>query len=169
VTAHLKVEIEGASPTACIVTLRGEHGRDTADAVAGVMRLASAYRDILVDLAECTFVDSSLIRTLLQAASQAHGRGGTLELVVARGQNPVRRTLETARIEDLLTFHPTRAAGVASFARRQRASVRPPSAGCSRKATDDVVQNESAAPQARPDANCDAPSVDAPPCDRDQH
>jgi anti-anti-sigma factor len=118
VTAHGAVEITASSTTACIVTLRGDHDPDTANAVTGVMKLASAYRYILVDLVECTFLDSSLIRTLVQAAHQALSRGGALELVVPPGRTPVRRTLEVAHIDDLLAFHPTSAAGLASLAKR---------------------------------------------------
>ena len=116
--ARCAVEIAAASTAACIVTLRGDHDPDTADAVAGVMGLASAYRYILVDLVECTFLDSSLIRTLVGAAHQALSRGGALELVVPPDRSPVRRTLEIAHIDDLLAFHSTRAAGLASLAKR---------------------------------------------------
>ena len=93
--ARCAVEIAAASTAACIVTLRGDH-----------------------DLVECTFLDSSLIRTLVGAAHQALSRGGALELVVPPDRSPVRRTLEIAHIDDLLAFHSTRAAGLASLAKR---------------------------------------------------
>jgi anti-anti-sigma factor len=126
VTTHVNVQIESYSATACIVVLRGEHDLTTADAVATVMQLASAYRDVLVDLESCTFADSSLINTLLQAARHARERGGALELVLAPGRDPVRRTFEIAQIDALLVFHPTRAAGAASLATREHPTHPPP-------------------------------------------
>ena len=115
-TARPRVQIEPHSATACIVTLRGEHDPSTIAELALVMNLASAYRYVLVDLSECLFLDSSVVKTLLQAAELAHERAGALEVVaVADSKNAVRRALEVMSIDTLVRVHPTRATGVASL------------------------------------------------------
>jgi anti-anti-sigma factor len=143
-SAHVKVEIETVSAAACTVVLRGEHDLHTADAVATVMELARAYRDVLVDLEQCTFLDSSLINALLQAAKHARERGGALELIIAPGGSPVRRTLEIARIDALLVFHPSRPAGVASIRSREQATIVMPRGGHSLKAKVENVEDDAA-------------------------
>ena len=80
------------------------------------MNLASTYRSVLVDLSECSFLDSTVVKTLLQGAELAGERGGALALVaVDRSGDAVRRALEVLRVGTLVAVHPTRAAGVASF------------------------------------------------------
>ena len=111
------VEIEIHSAAACIVTLRGEHDPSTMGQIAGVLNVASAHRHVLVDLSECSFLDSTVVRTLLLAAELAGERGGALEFVAAaRSGNAVRRALEVMRVDAVVAVHASRAAGVARFA-----------------------------------------------------
>jgi stage II sporulation protein AA (anti-sigma F factor antagonist) len=115
VTAHA-VDIEIHSRAACVVTLRGEHDPSTIRELATAMNLATAYQYVLVDLSECTFLDSSAINTLLQAAELASERGGALELVADVGRHDaVRRALEIMGIDGLLLIHATRTAGLISL------------------------------------------------------
>lgn len=80
------------------------------------MDLASDCRRILVDLSECSFLDSWVLKTLLQADVLARKRGGRLELVaVDNRQDAARRTLQITNVGELLRVHPTRATGVASL------------------------------------------------------
>jgi anti-anti-sigma factor len=115
VPAQPTTEIEIHSPTACIVTLRGEHDASSSEAVTMALMLARSYTHLLVDLAGCHFVDSSVINVLLLAGKRAREHGGALELVVPTDTTPVRRTLEIANVQGTLPFHATRAAGIASI------------------------------------------------------
>ena len=115
-TTHPKVEFQAYSPIACIVTLRGEQDLSGADVVAAALDIASAYAYVLVDLTYCTFADSSLLNMLVRAAKHAQGSGGALELVVAAGRDAVRRTIEVAKIDTLVTLHATRGEGIAAIA-----------------------------------------------------
>jgi anti-sigma B factor antagonist len=116
VTAKPNAEIEIHSDAACVVTLRGEHDLSTSRELAMVMNLGTAYRHVLVDLSECTFLDSSALGALLRAAELARERAGALELVVApRRGDAVRRALEIMGIDALLVIHPSRASAIASI------------------------------------------------------
>jgi anti-anti-sigma factor len=112
VAAQPTTEIEIHSPQACIVTLRGEHDASTSEALTMALTLARGYTHVLVDLAGCHFVDSSVINALLLAAKRAREQGGAVELVVPVDTNPVRRTLEIANVQMMLPFHATRAEGL---------------------------------------------------------
>jgi anti-anti-sigma factor len=115
VAAHAKIEIQIHSPNACIVTLRGEHDASSSEAVTLALAAARNYGNILIDLGECTFVDSSLISALLVAAQRARELGGALALALPAEADAVRRTLEIANIQMILPFHATREAGLASI------------------------------------------------------
>jgi anti-sigma B factor antagonist len=108
VAAQPTTEIEIHSPTVCIVTLRGEHDASTTEAVTMALTLARGYTHVLVDLAGCQFVDSSLINALLLASKRARERGGAVVLVVPTDTTPVRRTLEIANVQMVMPFYATR-------------------------------------------------------------
>ena len=120
--AQPTTEIEIHSPTACIVTLRGEHDAASSEAITLAVTLARSYTNVLVDLGSCSFVDSTVIGVLLAAAKRAREHGGALELVVPVEMTPVRRTLEIANVQGRLPFHATRADGIATFAARRRST-----------------------------------------------
>ena len=126
--AQANIEIQIHSSNICIVTLRGEHDAASSEAVTLALAAARHYGNILVDLGECTFVDSSLISALLLAAKRARQLGGALELVVPVEANAVRRTLEIANVQMLLPFHATREPGSRTSGRRGRAGACPASA-----------------------------------------
>ena len=115
--AQPTTEIEIHSPSACIVTLRGEHDASSSEALTMALALARGYADVLVDLAACEFVDSSVINALLLATRRAREQGGTIELVVPVGTTAVRRTLGIANVQMILPFHATRAEGVERLGR----------------------------------------------------
>jgi anti-anti-sigma factor len=118
VAAQPTTEIEIHSQAACIVTLRGEHDASSSEAVTMALTLARGYTNVLVDLAGCHFVDSSVINALLLACKRAREQGGAVELVVPVDTTSVRRTLEIANVQGMLPFHATREAGIASLERR---------------------------------------------------
>ncbi len=122
--AQTTIEIEIHSPSVCLVTLRGEHDASSSEAVTLALAVARGYGNILVDLAACTFVDSTVINALLAAAKRARQLDGTLELVVPAESNPVRRALEIANVQMVMPFHASRAAGIAGIEARKRRVAR---------------------------------------------
>jgi anti-anti-sigma regulatory factor len=120
VTPEPEVDFEIASPTICVIVLRGEHDVSTKASVAVTMGLAGDYRYVLVDLTECTFVDSMLVGAIAKGANRARTGGGELELAACVGRDPVRRSLELMRIDDLIAVHGSRAEGIASLERAEQ-------------------------------------------------
>jgi anti-anti-sigma factor len=107
------IQVEFHSDTAAIVTLRGEHDLGSKLAVSRALAEASGRRDVLVDLSECTFLDSSVISALLQASNRLHEHAGLLELVIPEGAHPaVLRVFELMSLERLLPVHGTREAAL---------------------------------------------------------
>jgi anti-sigma B factor antagonist len=134
VAAQPTTEIEIHSPATCIVTLRGEHDASTSEAVTMALTLARGYANVLVDLAGCRFVDSSLINALLLASKRAREHGGVVALVVPTGATAVRRIFEIANVQMVMPFHATRAEGIESIEsfggqRRRSAPLIIPEAG----------------------------------------
>jgi anti-anti-sigma factor len=89
---------------AAIVSLRGEHDLATAPVIRDA--LSPVFGDVLVDLSECTFVDSTVIGALIAASQELQREGHTLALVVPPENADVARTLEIVRIGELLQVHP---------------------------------------------------------------
>jgi anti-anti-sigma factor len=103
----IAVELDAA--TAAIVTLREEHDVDTQRRVAKALEMTSECRHVVVDLSECTFIDSSVIKVLLLASNDQCKRGGLLELVIPTGEHiAVRRVFELMSLERQLPIHETR-------------------------------------------------------------
>ena len=74
------------------------------------LAVASSHLAVLVDLSECTYIDSAVLGELLVAWSRLRERDGALELVVRRDAHALRRTLEVATAA--LRYHETRSAGI---------------------------------------------------------
>lgn len=102
------IEIEVRSFDVAIVTLRGEQDLQTKAEVVRALDLASITPNVLVDLAGCTFIDSSVISTLLRASNDLHRRGGLLELVIpSETHRAIRAVFELMGLQRVLPIHET--------------------------------------------------------------
>ena len=72
--------------------LRGEHDLSTAPEVRAA--LSSISGSVLVDLADCAFIDSTIIGALITASQELEREGHVLELYVPPENLTVSRTLE---------------------------------------------------------------------------
>jgi anti-anti-sigma factor len=101
----VQVEIRPARAPqfAAIVSLLGEHDLATAPALRET--LAPFLGDLLVDLSECTFVDSTVIGALIACAQQLQREGHALSLVVPPENANIARTLDIVRIRELVRVH----------------------------------------------------------------
>jgi anti-anti-sigma factor len=95
----------GVSPYAAVVKLCGEHDVATRDELTGA--LAPLYGDLLLDLSECEFIDSSVIALVLRKSQELTRDGHRIELVVEAGSN-VERALQIVDIRQFLTIHDQR-------------------------------------------------------------
>jgi anti-sigma B factor antagonist len=91
-------EEEGGS----VLALTGECDMSTVSQLSEALEEAlRAGKPLLVDLSELTFLDSSCLRTLLQASEKAGPDAG---LSLRRGPDEVMRVLEIAGVMDKLHF-----------------------------------------------------------------
>lgn len=101
---HVEVELRPANAPAyaAIVSLHGEH--DLASSADVEAALAGIYGSILVDLTECEFIDTTVIRIVLVKRQELEREGHRLELVVPP-ENQISRTLGVLGLRDVLIVH----------------------------------------------------------------
>ena len=111
------VTIEVVSESAAVVTLGGDHDVASRGAIADAFNVAATGRNLLVDLSECTFVDSTIIKLLLQTMRALEENDGRLELVIdVDSHGHVARVAELMGIADVIPTHGSRSAGIRSLA-----------------------------------------------------
>jgi anti-anti-sigma factor len=91
---------------AAIVSLRGEHDLATADEVARAIQAIDG--NVLVDLSDCTFIDSTVIGVLFSTNDRLERDGRYLEVVAPAQNANVARTLELVRMRDVIVVHGVR-------------------------------------------------------------
>jgi anti-sigma B factor antagonist len=117
------VTIEVVSARAAVVTLGGDHDVSSRDAVADAFSVAGTGRDLLVDLTECTFIDSTIIKLLLQTMRRLEEQDARFELVIdADPRGHVARVSELMGIADVIPTHSSRSDGLRSLADGEGAS-----------------------------------------------
>lgn len=117
------VEVEFPQPGIAIVTLRGEHDLSSKQRLNEALAKASARPNVLVDLSECTFMDSSVIAAFFLAREKLAQRAGRLELVIPPEATVIRRVAEVTLLAAIVPIHETESAAVAGL-RTGRHSIR---------------------------------------------
>jgi anti-anti-sigma factor len=119
--AEDQIEVEQLSETTAAVMLRGEHDLYTVPAFRE--RLAALHArelDVIIDLSQTAFLDSSVLGALLGATEQAKGQGK--RVVVVLGDPPtetVARIFEVTGLGEVLVTRATRAEALAAVAQVQ--------------------------------------------------
>jgi anti-anti-sigma factor len=86
---------------AATVVLMGDHDLATAEAVR--VALAPLYGRVLVDLSDCSFIDSTVIGLLIEKSQDLTRDGYALELLVdGSGTSYVARTLAQIGVDKLM-------------------------------------------------------------------
>jgi anti-sigma B factor antagonist len=98
-----------------VVSLRGEHDISTQPDVTEALEQAAAHSDVLVDLSECSFMDSTVVAALIKAAQAAHARDERLVLVIPANQKNITRVAEITHLGSILTVHTSRSTALASL------------------------------------------------------
>jgi anti-anti-sigma factor len=93
-------------PFSAVVSLRGEHDLATAGEVEQTIRAIDG--NVLVDLSDCSFIDSSVIGVLFAANQGLEREGRYLEVVVPPANANVARTLALVRMRDVIVVHGVR-------------------------------------------------------------
>jgi anti-anti-sigma regulatory factor len=115
VAPQYSIEIASCSPVVCVVALGGQQDLACKPGVTTALTVASSHLNVLVDLSECTYIDSAVMSELFLAATRLQERDGALELVVGADAHALRRTLELAGAPKLMRYHETRAVGIGSL------------------------------------------------------
>ena len=111
------VGLEVHAPDIAIVMLTGEHDLNSKAELGDALGRASEQRFVLVDLSECTFVDSTVLALIVASCQRVWEHDGRLELVIPRDTATVHRVLKIAGLTTFLTIHETRDKALASFRR----------------------------------------------------
>jgi anti-anti-sigma factor len=109
------IEVEALSDEVRIVHLRGEHDLSTKTELAVALAAASQRPRVLVDLSDCTFIDSTVIALLFAAHRQQVMRNQIFALILPRGANTVERILTLSQVALIIAVHETRGAALANI------------------------------------------------------
>jgi anti-anti-sigma factor len=88
---------------AAVVSLHGEHDLATASTIRDA--LSSLYGAVLLDLSPCEFIDSTVIRTILDKHRQLASDGHRLDLLVPPDRKTIRRVLDVSGLRLVLAVH----------------------------------------------------------------
>jgi anti-sigma B factor antagonist len=92
-----------------VVAINGEHDLSTAPGLrSNLQRLIADGDPVVVDLSAATFIDSSILGTLLQASRDAGEAGVGFAVAQADGAEAVARVLEITGLRKDLPVHPSR-------------------------------------------------------------
>ena len=109
-----EITTEPLGPDTAVVAVTGEITFSNVTALDRqiVVALADAT-NLVVDLTDVTFIDSSGLSTLLTASARAREHGGTVALVLAQDEPP--SIFRFRGVDRLLALHPSRAAALAAL------------------------------------------------------
>jgi anti-anti-sigma factor len=96
------------APRIALVVMRGEHDLSTTTALRAALEEGAAHSSVLVDLSECSFVDSTIIATILCAARHFQARGERFGVVIPAAQSQVQRVAEMIHLGELVPIYTSR-------------------------------------------------------------
>jgi anti-anti-sigma factor len=107
----MKIEGEGVATSTfedlCVITLRGEWDVATRERLREVLQGVGTANDVLVDLRQASFFDSTALAELIALYKRLNGAGRRLEALV--GDSNMRRLLQLTSLDALLGVSPERA------------------------------------------------------------
>ena len=90
---------------AVVVTLRGDHDLSTKAGVTDALRRLNRERRVVIDLRQCTFVDSTIIGAILAACRGDSARDPHVSVVMPGDTSYVYRALSVIGLSDLVPAH----------------------------------------------------------------
>ena len=109
------VEVEHHAPGLALVSVRGEHDLSTTPELTQALEQAAAHSNVLVDLSDCSFMDSSVIKALIKTARALEARGEQLALVIPPEHRFVAQIAHMTHLSEIFPIYPSRGAGLASM------------------------------------------------------
>ena len=109
-----EITSEPLGPGTSVVAVAGEVTFSNVTSLARELEAAlTAAKNLVVDLTQVTFIDSSGLSSLLTASANARERGGALALVLAPGEPP--SIFRFRGVDRLLALYPSREAALAGL------------------------------------------------------
>jgi anti-sigma B factor antagonist len=109
------VEIDHHTPGLAVVSMRGEHDISTAPELEQALEQAAAHSDVLVDLSECEFIDSTAIGLLIRTAKQVQARDEQLVVVIPGESSNVAQMARLVRLAEIMPVKTSRGDALASL------------------------------------------------------
>jgi anti-anti-sigma factor len=106
-------------PGGVVISLRGDHDLSTKPQLAGALkrlRRRAAWTNIVLDLRQCTFVDSTIIGTILAARRQDSAQAPNVSVVLPDDTSYVYRALTVVGLTALVPAHASIEAALAATA-----------------------------------------------------
>lgn len=114
VLAEPAVEVAFHRLGVAIVTVRGEHDSGGVQSLSDALSAAGPQLNVIVDLTECTAIDSSVAEAIMAAGEELDERGGSLALVVPPKATAVQRVVKLNGLADSVAVYATRGGAIAS-------------------------------------------------------
>jgi anti-anti-sigma factor len=120
------VRIISATPSVAIVSLLGEHDLgDSEPLKVAFARAAIRAPNVIVDLSDCSFIDSTVIALLLHAQSVVAQDGGRFAVALPTKPNAVTRVVDLMQLVQLVPVYASVEDALATFGQPQPATARP--------------------------------------------
>jgi anti-sigma B factor antagonist len=117
--AHLgQVAVEHYARGVALVTMRGEHDLATQPVLAHALGIAAAHSNVIVDLTECSFIDSTVISEFIKSSETVRASGDQVMLVIPREQTQVARIAHLTGLAHLFELHDSKEAALARLGTR---------------------------------------------------
>ena len=121
-TGHLgQVAVGHHARGISIVTMRGEHDLNTHPVLAQALALAAAHSNVVIDLTECSFIDSTVIQEFIRTSKTVSAKGESVLLVIPPEQRTVSRVASMTGLAHIFELHATKDAALASLETATRA------------------------------------------------
>jgi anti-anti-sigma factor len=103
------VELDLGASGAPVVSLRGECDLTTRDALAGALARAAGQPGpvVIVDLSDCSFIDSTVIGAIALSHKVLREREREVQLVIPSERRTIRRIIEMSGLAPFFTIHET--------------------------------------------------------------
>ena len=102
------IEIEWCAPRAAVVSLVGEHDIASLPALSEALGDLLAERDVVVDLARCTFLELTVVGALTECAARARAGGRRFAVVIPPGRSAPARLAEVLELAHDLAIYDSR-------------------------------------------------------------
>src|ERR1700704_3281565 len=117
---HLgKVAVAHYARGVALVTMRGEHDLSTRPLLARALQLAAAHSNVVVDLCECSFIDSTVINEFIKTSERVRANGEQIMLVIPPEQPQLARIAKMVGLGHIFELHESKEAAFASLEKKR--------------------------------------------------